>query len=411
MDRLILHCDLNNFYASVECVLNPDLADKYIAVCGSIDDRHGIVLAKNYKAKSMGVKTGETVWEAKQKCPDLVTVRPHGEYYVFYSLRVREIYSRYTDLIEAFGIDECWLDITNCKHSGSPQQIADRIRNEVREQTGLTISVGVACSKVYAKLGSDLKKPDATTVITRENREQVVYPLPVSDLLMIGPKTTNKLFNLGITTIGELANADEQLLKRYFGIVGPQMRNNARGEDNSAVRPNGLERTIKSVGHGTTTRVDTSTLTVAKKVIYTLSEMVATRLRRYHLKASSVHIDLRFNDLTHRSHQCSLTTPTFSAGFIADAAYCLTKQIWNPSKDLPIRTITVSTTKLSGTCDCGEQVSFFEHVSRKQEKIEQTVDSIRHKYGFGSMTRALLLENNSVVDKYCNEEDLLPFRR
>lgn len=410
MDRIILHCDLNNFYASVECILNPDLTDKCIAVCGDVENRHGIVLAKNTNAKLMGVKTGEAVWEAKQKCPDLTIVVPHHNYYASYSMRVRDIYARYTDKIEAFGIDECWLDVTHCKVFGTGREIADKLRAEVKRETGLTISVGVSFNKIYAKLGSDLKKPDATTVIDKYNYKELVYPLPADSLLMIGAKTMQALKRLNINTIGDLAQADEALLSKYFGIVGKQLKQNAKGEDTSQVRNHGNERVIKSVGHGTTTKTNVTDYGVAKQVIFGLSEMVATRLRRYRLKASLVHIDLRYDDLSHNSHQKIVSPPFNSALSIADIAFELLKEIWHGEKKQPIRTITVTASKLQD-CEEAEQINLFEKPIKRNEKIEEAVDLVRKKYGYDSIMRAVLLENAVLCDKYCEEEDLLPFKR
>ena len=206
MDRIILHCDMNNFYASVECMLRPELRDKPVAVCGSVEERHGIVLAKNYKAKAYGVKTAEAIWQAKQKCPNLVIVEPHYEQYLRFSKLAREIYSRYTDRIEPYGMDECWLDITGCTRGRSGFEIADEIRRTVKFELGLTISVGVSFNKIFAKLGSDLKKPDAITVIERASFREIVWPLDTSEMLGVGRATTRKLLYYGIHTIGELAS-------------------------------------------------------------------------------------------------------------------------------------------------------------------------------------------------------------
>ncbi|MGN1041105.1 MAG: DNA polymerase IV, partial [Candidatus Fimimonas sp.] len=301
----ILHCDLNNFYASVEQSLDPDLKGKYVAVSGNPATRSGIILAKNTAAKQMGVKTGEAIWQAKQKCPDLVCVPPHFEYYAHFSRRVRAIYEQYTDKVEGFGLDECWLDVTHSKIFGTPFQIAEKIRKEVREKTVLTISVGVSFNKTFAKLGSDLKKPDATTVISKENFRQVVWPLDVSEMLFVGSHTKQKLNEMGIYTLGELANAPLEPLKKRFGVVGERLKTCANGEDCDVVRNADTERDVKSVGHGTTTLRDMTSYKDAETVLSVLSEMVATRLRRYGFCGSVVHLDVRRNDLT---HECKQTT-------------------------------------------------------------------------------------------------------
>ncbi|MEG2454505.1 MAG: DNA polymerase IV, partial [Clostridia bacterium] len=286
MDRVILHCDMNNFYASVECVLNPELQGKPVAVCGDPKKRHGIVLAKSQSAKKFGVKTGDAVWQAIKKCPNLIVVAPHHEEYVRYSEIVFKIYTTITDRVESFGIDECWLDVTeSIKMFGSGEKIADMLRERVKKETGLTISVGVSFTKIFAKLGSDYKKPDATTVITRENYKQLVWPLPILELLMIGKSSAERLKKLNINTIGDLAKTDRTLLNRHFGIVADKMIDNASGIEREEVKLYYDNHIPKSVGHGTTTSKDITNVDSAKVVIYALSEMVATRLRKYGLLA------------------------------------------------------------------------------------------------------------------------------
>lgn len=410
MERIILHCDLNNFYASVECIADPSLKDKYVAVCGDTSQRHGIVLAKNTAAKNMGVKTAEPVWEAKQKCPSLVVVPPHFDQYVVYSNMVRDIYLGYTDKVESFGLDECWLDITRYT-TKSGKEVADELREKVKKVTGLTISVGVSFNKVYAKLGSDLKKPDATTVLDRGNYKEKVFPLPVGELLMIGRRTAEELNRLNIYTIGDLANADDKLLTVRFGVNGEKIKKFAAGEDDSPVCTNGMEARVKSVGHGTTTKQDIVTLTMAKQTIYALAEMVATRMRRYNLKGQVAHINVRFNDLEHKSRQCKLSSPTYCASDIAQGAYSLLKDIWHPLKDLPIRTLTITMSSLTEAQGELTQCTFFDQLPQKEERMEKALDKIRSKYGFSAVKRAILLDNVILTDKFCEEDDLLPFKR
>lgn len=405
----ILHCDLNNFYASVEVTLDPSLAGKYIAVSGNPKTRSGIILAKNTAAKQMGVQTGETIWQAKQKCPQLICVSPHFEYYVHYSKRVRKIYERYTDRVEGFGLDECWLDVTHSKIFGTPFEIAERIRADVKRETGLTVSVGVSFTKTFAKLGSDLKKPDATTVISRENYKQVVWTLPVSEMLFIGRRTAEKLNSMGIITLGDLANASELALKKRFGVVGERLRISARGEDEEEVRNADCEREIKSVGHGTTTLRDMVTYDDADKVIFYLSDMVATRLRRYGLVGETVHLDIRRNDLTHESRQCKVLH-THVADDIYRAAAKLLRTMWRAEADLPLRTLTVSVAKLSEV-GSGMQVSLFDVKSEREQNLEYSLDQIRKKFGFHAITKASVINNDLISGKLFSEEDLLPFKR
>ncbi len=405
----ILHCDLNNFYASVEQTLNPELQGKYIAVSGNPETRSGIILAKNTAAKQMGVLTGEPIWQAKQKCPELICVPPHFEYYVHYSKRVRAIYERYTDKVEGFGLDECWLDVTHSKIFGTPYEIAEKIRAEVKTETGLTISVGVSFTKTFAKLGSDLKKPDATTVISRENYKQVVWTLPVREMLLIGKHTEAKLNEMGIFTLGDLANGSVVALKKRFGIVGERLYRAARGEDEEEVREAHSERDIKSVSHGTTTLRDMVTYEDANKVIFYLSDMVATRLRRYGYVGEVVHLYIRRNDLTYEGKQRKINA-THIADDIYHAALELLKSLWRGEADKPLRSLTVG---VSGLYEVylGAQMSLFDERKDKDEQLEYYLDRIRKKYGFNAITRAGILDNDLLSNKLFSEEDLLPFKR
>lgn len=405
----VLHCDLNNFYASVEQVLNPDLKGKFVAVSGNPETRSGIILAKNTAAKQMGVKTGEAIWQAKQKCPQLICVPPHFDYYVHFSQRVRAIYERYTDRVEGFGLDECWLDVTHSKMFGTPFQIAEKIRADVRKETGLTISVGVSFNKTFAKLGSDLKKPDATTVISRENFKDVVWPLAVSEMLMVGPHTAQKLNEMGVYTLGDLANASSVALQKRFGVVGERLKTCAAGGDCDPVREAGVEREIKSVSHGTTTLRDMRTYADAEVVISVLSEMVATRLRRYGYVGSVVHLDVRRNNLTHESKQTTVA-PTCVSKDIFTVAARLLRLVWAGETVLPLRSLTVAVSKLQ-EASAGIQASLFQADNEKQKQLEFSVDKIRKKFGFDAITKANQLNNDLVQKGMMAEEDLLPFKR
>ena len=293
-DRYILHCDLNAFFASVEEVRNPELRNYPTAVCGNPENRHGIILAKNEKAKAFGVKTAETIWQAQRKCPELHLVAPHYEDYSRYSKAVNEIYQRYTDLVEPFGIDESWLDVTGSAHLfGTPKQIADELRRVIKEETGLTISVGVSFTKAFAKLGSDYKKPDATTVITRENYKEIVWPLPVTDLLFVGKSAKKTLERLGITTIGELAKSSRTSIVSLLGKTGETIHDYANGIDTSLVQSAFVESDPKSIGRGTTFPHDLTDISEIKTGITVLADDVASRLRKHHLKAYSVSLTVR----------------------------------------------------------------------------------------------------------------------
>jgi DNA polymerase-4 len=282
MERIILHCDLNSFFASVELLSLPELISKPVAVCGNSENRHGIILAKNDIAKKFGVVTAEANWQAKKKCPDLIFVPPHHAKYYEYSKLVNEIYESFTDLVEPFGIDESWLDVTGSLHlfGNNGQALADKIRETIKLKLGLTISVGVSFNKVFAKLGSDYKKPDATTVISRDNYKRVVYPLPVSDLLYVGKAVTDKLSKIGVHTIGELAELDKKTAISFLGKIGEMVHDYANGIDNSPVKFADEQRDVKSVGNGMTFKRDLIGLEDIKAGIAALSDSVAIRLRK-----------------------------------------------------------------------------------------------------------------------------------
>lgn len=408
MDRVILHCDLNNFYASVETILHPEYKDKPIAVCGDPKKRHGIVLAKSQPAKIMGVKTGDTVWQAQQKCPDIIIVPPTFKEYVKYSDLVFGIYTEYTDKVEHFGMDECWLDVTeSTKLFGDGKTIADTIRKRVYDETGLTISVGVSFTKSFAKLGSDLKKPDATTVISRENYKSVVWNLPVGEMIFIGRSSVNRLKKLNINTLGELANADRKLLKTHFGVVGDKLIDAAAGNDKEPVKFYYDVHVPKSVGHGTTTTKDVVNFEQAKIVVFALSEMVATRLRKYSLVARCVSIGLRNSSLEWFSRQTNVQDATNNASDIANCALKLLKENYNFS--LPLRTISVYTSNLESATGAF-QMSLFND-GEKEKRLEKSIDEIRKKYGYKSVQRAVLLNNDVLNADLHEEDDFLPFKR
>ena len=394
--RTILHSDLNNFYASVEVLKNPDLKGVPIAVCGSVEDRHGIVLAKNQIAKEYGVKTGEVLWQAKKKCPNLVNVPVDFPSYIAVSHKVREIYGRFTDRIEPFGIDECWLDVTeSLKIFGSGEQIAEKIRKVIKEEIGVTVSVGVSYNKVFAKLGSDMKKPDAVTVITPENYKEKVWPLPVEDLLYVGHATKKKLNMVGIHTIGDLANTDEKFLTRMLGAWGKSLYTNANGFDLSPVVAQGEESTLKSIGNSMTDYKDLTCFDEVKTLLLLLSESVAARLRESGLgRAKTVKITVTDNKLQTFGKQVTLINPTKTAGEIASVAYNLFESLYKWEN--PVRGAGVSVSNFTLGL---EQLSFdFDGDKRKkQDLLDTTVDKIRAKYGNTSLQRARILQDEKLA--------------
>ena len=396
MDRTILHCDCNAFYASCECAKNPELKNVPMAVGGNEESRHGIILAKNELAKKYNIKTAETIWQAKKKCPDLVIVPPHHDLYEEYSKRVNDIYKEYTDLVEPFGIDESWLDVTGSYALfGDGKTIADTLRCRIREELGITISVGVSFNKVFAKLGSDYKKPDATTVITRENFKKIVYPLPVSDLLFAGKKTAVQLKKLKIKTIGDLAEADREKIKKILGKNGEMLISFARGEDESSVKSHTEERELKSVGNGITFGHDLSGEEQIKQGIHVLSESVSTRMKRHKVKCTTIRIQIKGTDFKTISRQRAIDIPTNLEKNLRDISYELLCEIWDINK--PIRALTITGANLVYE-SVGEQLNLFEEESdEKRENLEETIKTLRKKYGFNSVKTADILNNDITV--------------
>lgn len=379
--RTILHCDLNNYFASVELLSRPELRDRPVIVGGSTEDRHGIVLAKNDIAKKYGIITGESIRQAYDKCPSMVKLEPHYDRYLEYSRRVREIYARYTDQIEAMGIDECFLDVTGSRYLfGEDEKIAHRIRCEVKKETGLTISVGVSFNKIFAKLGSDMKKPDAVTVIPPERFREIVWRLPAHEMLGVGMKTYKKLYYRGIRTIGDLAQCSPERLRSYLGKAGEVLWVYANGYENSRVMQNEERCPIKSIGHGTTTRADLVNEREVFDLIIELMEEVGAKLRRNALKARGVVVGIRENDLSCREYQVKLDAPTQLTRELAREAMALfhRKHVWRND----IRSVTVRAIYLSAE-DAPEQISMLTDTEKKAEllMLEHTIDALRERYG------------------------------
>ena len=395
MSRVILHSDLNNFYASVECLYNPEIRDRPVAVCGSQSTRHGIVLAKNGLAKKFGVAAGDAVWEARSKCPGLVVVRPNYMQYLKFSMMVRKIYENYTNLIEAFGIDENWLDVTeSTRLYGSGEQIADDLRKRIEFELGITASVGVSFNKVFAKLGSDMKKPNATTVISEENYREKVWGLPAADMIYVGPSTRRKLTDIGISTIGELAGAPPRFLERHFGQWGRTLWIFANGYDDSPVTRLDFQPNIRGVGNSLTTPHDLCDDTDVKILTYVLADSVAERLRRHHLKGRTVQVYIRSADLSFIERQGQLSHYTCVSSEIAEKALEIFGRSWDWSKT--IRTLGVRVTNVVTADRCG-QISFFDDEKRlRREQLESSIDNIRTRFGHFSVQRAVLLKSNGL---------------
>lgn len=392
-DRAILHSDANCFYASVETVLNPDYRGKAIAVCGSPEERHGIVLAKSEKAKRAGVKTGMANWQAKQCCPDLIIVPPQYDYYLKFSKLLHGIYRRYTDQVEPFGMDECWLDVTHSP--GDPMQIAEEIRQAVKDELGLTVSIGVSFNKVFAKLGSDYKKPDAITQITKENYREIVWPLQCSDLLYCGNATTAKLHSIGVNTIGGIAALPMELMQRRFGKNGVALWKYANGLDDSRVAHQDYIAPAKSVGHGITCVADLIDMDEARKVIFALALDIGYKLRYMNLRAAGVQLYVRDSTLTFCSWQKQLEMATQDEGTIALAAYTLLEEKYNWRN--PIRSITVTAIRLDSSQTPTQLCMLYDYERHeRREKLNESVDIIRDRYGKYAIIPALVLDEKKM---------------
>ena len=383
--RHILHCDMNCFYASVEMQRHPELRDKPLAVCGSQEERHGIVLTANYIAKPYGVKTGMAIWQARQKCPGLVLLPAHHDQYRLWSKRVNAIYERYTDLVEPFGIDESWLDITGSMHlfGGDAAAIADELRRRVRGELGLTLSVGVSFNKVFAKLGSDYRKPDATTVISRENWREIVWPLPVGSILFAGPAAQKALAQYGIRTLGQLAAADLGLVEGLLGKMGRQLWRCANGLDDAPVRPQHEKEPVKSVGNSSTFPDNLTTRDQVRRGAARLCDSVAARLRQQGLYCRAVQVGLRDPSFHNISRQKHLGHSTHLMRELLEAAMELIDGLWRPPS--PIRLISVTALDLTDTRETYEQTDLFAPdqpaLDERRERLEQAVDNLRAKYG------------------------------
>lgn len=406
-ERWILHCDCNSFYASVELLEHPELRDVPVAVCGDPDGRRGIVLAKNEAAKRYGVQTAETIWQARAKCPALTLLQPHRERYRTFYAQINGIYQEYTARVEPFSIDESWLDVTQTWRlfAPSPQALADALRARVRAETGLTISVGVSFNKVFAKMGSDYKKPDATTLITRENYRQLLWPLPVGDMLFVGRRMQARLEGMGIRTVGDLAAADARMLADTFGKLGAELSRYARGEDKAEVRRWGEKEPIKSIGNGMTFKHDLHTMAEVRTGLSALSEEVAARLRRHGLYAGAVQVTIKGADLKSIQRQKQLPLSTHLARDLEQESLALVRRHWPAGR--PIRMLTVTALGLTEEPFAVQQ-SLFDDAPQpdpRREALERSLDQIRAKYGRNAIADASRLGNDLGLEGLAMDED------
>ena len=395
--RTILHVDMNNFYASVECLYRPEIRHLPVAVAGDPLNRHGIILAKNMIAKKLGIKTGEAIWEAKLKAPNLVTVPPDFSKYLKFSRHARQILYDYTDQIEPFGIDENWIDVTGSKLlCGDGSEIANSIRLRIKEELGITASIGVSFNKIFAKLGSDMKKPDAVTVIPHDKFKDIVWPLPVSELLYVGRSTQRKLNSRGVLTIGDLANYPVEYLVSMLGKWGEILSLFANGKDTAPVRKLNESSAVKSIGNGTTCPRDLLDNQDVKLVFTVLAESVAARLRDYGLKCTGVQIYLRDNKLYSITRQKKIKKPSYLSTDILDAAMELLVNSYdwqNPLRSVGVRAIDLVTENTY------IELSLFDDNDKiiEQENLAHTIDSLRKRFGHDSILRASCLLDSSLT--------------
>lgn len=400
MDRTILHCDCNGFYASVECVLHPEYQKVPMAVCGDPESRRGIILAKNELAKKHGIKTAETIWQAKRKCPQLVLAPAHHDQYALFSKRINAIYQRYTDLVEPFSIDESWLDVTGSQGLfGDGEKIADELRETVQKETGVTISVGVSFNKVFAKLGSDYKKPDATTVISRENYRELLWPLPVDRMIFVGDSSKAALERLRVRTIGDLAQMDRELLEKKLGKQGATLYLYANGLDKSRVRSIYEEREVKSIGNSITFKRNLTGMEDIRLGVRAISDQVASRLRRHQVKCTTVQVVIKDPDFRIISRQKPLKKPTHLSQDLYECALSIIQDSWKTTA--PIRMLSITGANLVGDGEdtVQEQLSLFDppgerEEKQKQENLETTLDQIRSKFGRESVSFGSVIDND-----------------
>lgn len=407
MDRVILHSDCNSFYASVECLYHPEIRGKPVAVGGEPEHRHGIILTKNQVAKKYGVKTGEALWQARQKCPGLVVIPPNYPLYQRFSQMCRKIYLEYTDRVEPFGIDESWLDVTGSTELyGDGKKIANEINRRIKTELGITVSVGVAWNKIFAKFGSDYKKPDAVTVITRDNYRDIIWPQSVEDLLYVGPATKQKLNGIGIHTIGELARMPQEYLRARFGKWGNVLHDFSNGLDVSPVAKYDSAEAIKSIGNSTTTIRDLTTNEDVKTILFVLAESVGRRMREQRVKGRELYVTVRDNDLCTVARQCKFPKFTNISSEIAAKAFWLFQQFYSWYR--PIRSLGISVSDFAHD-NVPTQTDLFsdEHQRIRQERLDGTVDVLKRRFGNYCVQRASLLKETDLTHFNPREENTI----
>ena len=408
MEKVVLHSDANCFYASVEMLYHPEYVGKPLAVGGDPEARHGIVLTANYIAKRSGVKTGMALWQAKQVCPDLIFVPPRMDLYLKFSSMLREIYSEYTNQVEPYGCDEAWLDVTDSfSLKGDGRKIAEEINRRVKKELGITVSIGISWNKIFAKLGSDYKKPDGITEFNRTNYRELIWKLPVSDLLYVGRSTNRTLQKYGIRTIGELARTDPSFLERQLGKMGLVIYSFANGWDDSPVSVEGYRAPIKSIGNSTTTPRDLVSELDVKIILMALSESVGARLRENGFQCRTVEISIRDNGLYHFTRQCKLDRASNLTEEIARTAFELFQKNYNwehPIRSLGVRGCDLVSEEMPYQLDL-----FMDETKREKiKKMDQVVDEIRGRFGYQSIQRAFMYQDKILAQLNAKEHTVHP---
>lgn len=401
--KVIVHSDINHCYAQIEEMRHPELRNVPMAVGGSEESRHGIILAKNDIAKKYNIKTGESLREAYRKCPELLIIHPDYDAYMYYTEQVKDIYREYTDKVESFGLDEAWFDLTASQTLfGDPVILASKIQKRILDELGLTVSMGVSYNKIFAKLGSDMFKPYGLVSITEKNFEAIVFPLPVEDLLYVGKSTKKKLNARGILTIGDLARSDKRYLKSFLGINGEMLWYFANGYDNTEVNNIDFSREIKSIGNSITAIRDLKTYEDIKMAFYVLSESVASRLRDHRLKGSVILIHMRDSNLHGFSRQRKIVEATNITNEIMDIVLQLVKENCPLDQygnfETHYRSIGVSISKLVGDNKEVQLNLFVDEAERQKEKnLEITIDGIRNRFGFEKIKRCILEKDTDLT--------------
>lgn len=406
MDRIIFHSDINCCYANIELLHRPKLRGTPVAVAGSVENRHGIILAKDELAKGYGVKTGMAIWQAKQVCPGLVTLEPNYELYLRFAGYVRDIYCDYTNMLEGFGIDESWLDLTGCIAPEDADATAHEIRRRVKAELGITVSIGVSWNKIFAKLGSDYKKPNAVTSITRENFRQLVWPLPAGELLGVGKATIKRLEGMGINTIGEIARANPEVLRLRLGKMGYVIHSFANGRDSSPVRRDDLAPPVKSIGNSTTTPRDIENENEAEIVMLSLAESVGARLREAGFKCMVISVSVRSTNLSFRSHQQRLTSPTDCTRELLHRAIALLSDLnCFPGS---LRGLGLCASELVSADIPAQKDLFGEYDERERlRKMDLCIDDIRRRFGFDSIKRGLAASGGGIGTLNAKEDNII----